>query len=750
MNSFIDIISPHLKLSHYESSSLMDQADDDDSLLLSTIKSKYFHNKLIITHKSTMKHLNRIHHLKSPFLTFLKQQCHVNLNRSKYHITVMNDNDNDDDGLIGECMIHTKHPNNSRQMFNLKDSILKLLPVNCLQLDQSIYEKFKQSHLLKIKLIMDHHTKGYLINLTRLRLNVGESSNRFKVHHKSHRNEGYYMDNDYVEVGYIRGLYHLNLPRLIEINDEIDLFQFEQCKLSDYSLKDGCITFDKLESVKSYNVNDDFIFPCWNNNSDILINFQKSIISSIKCQDNDSTYYNTDSFHTYLIDMDKVTESSKYKVHSQVNFNKDIKLYTTSDIFHNVYFKYQFIRYFKVWNLSPYQLIHKLEWMPFTSDVNEIKLFKLCGEDVFEDREVNCRIDHDGLIIFKRVMTDEFLLGDYGKIPPCDDVKPINIYQEITLSDPEKSLTIVDTSTEISTNVLTNVATFNDNDDDDEFENLIKIKRQKLSNTNNSNTPFEFPQYLSFYSFMKEPNVSQSTEISNSKLNSSQFKFDMPLPIINSHHYILINSTMLKKHYPIFKQLQLKINILEVKLIDEVDFVINSSTGIIILDYIQIIQRDLNGQFLIIDTLLKSCRNYNQLYVLIVMNSSIFNNSEPLTNFQLMCHYHPSLKSIRILIINRENIFPWMMNIMKKEPPQDLSHLNQNKFDLNHESVTFLIECGLNYFQTLIILNRYSLFDFIQLSIDEKITLFDKFIPKPSLVSFTRSFSIDHCLHLIN
>lgn len=303
------------------------------------------------------------------------------------------------------------------------------------------------------------------------------------------------------------------------------------------------------------------------------------------------------------------------------------------------------------WNYSHIKLI-SLNWTSFES----ISILKEELNDVVE-------IDSAALapvLFFERIDLNEFLLGD--RVGDLEQMgKKTNQVQEETSSmvakyETERPLTLNSTN-EFDSVMVNKTETSPDSDtlipnlsldQADEIDKIIlskKVKKRKvvddeiepLEDQKHSKYPKESSNILqsmaSTYPFLEmflfskddvempilmdkaEPEEKLAVDLSVEHLFDKRSKrvLDMPKSMI------LTNANYILKNHGLIEKLRFHMDLVEIKFPGEkdVDFILNETTAIFMISCIELLQNNLNGEFLITKQLMESKRRYMKLIVLV-------------------------------------------------------------------------------------------------------------------------------------
>ncbi|KAI5958734.1 uncharacterized protein KGF55_005733 [Candida pseudojiufengensis] len=408
--------------------------------------------------------------------------------------------------------------------------------------------------------------------------------------------------------------------------------------------------------------------------------------------------YDFHDLNYHLFNQHSDFKSRKYMVQSITSFNpKEI----TDKQFLNDFFHKSFN--FKKWYLKRYQLSIEMDWKPFVVDLKDLQS-QFMIEQINSTFEPNKKYNFDPTKIEKQDITYEH--------PPI----PIKFNSPTIENQIMKSKSKNETTIEIPQ--LTNQATYHN--DTDELDILIQKKKRKLNKTT------DIPTELSLISFLqpksKTPELDPIQEPQTFQFQDTTILTDSSKKIsYDSNQYILINQKSWDKNYSLLKSIETKINLIECHLNYLVDIIVNLTTGIYITKINLLTQINSKGEYLILADLIEMKLHFHKLYILAIGNeSSLIHGGEILQKFQLIC----SSLNIIILFISKDDLELWCFEIFEIEEP----YKNDFLIDIEDLNCNLLCEFGLNYFQANHILQNYTLKQFIEYSLNDKIKYFGNFI----------------------
>ncbi|KAG7663734.1 uncharacterized protein J8A68_002743 [[Candida] subhashii] len=517
-----------------------------------------------------------------------------------------------------------------------------------------------------------------------------------------------------------------------KVSESIDLLDYINDEIKEFDLAQLVTTKNDIWSQKiippdnAYCIQNDYIFQS-------PARAQIEFDSFPEWEYDNQTKENVDleQVHNFIIDQNRLTQSSEYFVYPVARSNGRIKK-PFQELIREYFDKSKTNTH--VWNLAKHQLINNMCWNPFNLDVKTFVKTKLVDplsieSTVCEDYLVTKRYQKTGfeLTLSNASHSAEVLfLTENKNTLETESVQPEREQVPDKEKLPEAKLKDLDAS--FVNTLPSNRATYHN--DTEEIERLVSLRQNKKRKLEKNN--IRLPSGLSMLSFL-EPTISSSenensleelTILDDSKQDSNDTSsFSISETLSNKVYeftqaqYILINQTLWQKDYKLAKDIMGNIQSLEVQFANDVDMIINCQTGIYIAGSNYLLQGDSKNEYLILPSLLSIKQCLHKLYFVILLENSYFLNygGEKLQKIQLICM---SL-NIKCLLIPPEDAFIWIMEIIEVEKPEELD----DPMPQDCEECAFLCECGLSYFQCNFILQRMTLNEFILSNIEEKLKL---------------------------
>ncbi|EMG46516.1 hypothetical protein G210_3237 [Candida maltosa Xu316] len=384
---------------------------------------------------------------------------------------------------------------------------------------------------------------------------------------------------------------------------------------------------------------------------------------------------NITSLSEYLLSQNRVTESGKYLVYPVTKFRSGIE--NAKSLIMLFYIKH--CKVDDEWSLPKNILVNHMNWTPI--DLNVDTFF-----DDYLVEDIECgKVQHE-TVLEKTVL---------------DFIVP-----EITPDD-------------CTQGIITNVATYHN--DTDEFEKVIVPinKRRKISCMDNTILPPE----ISMLSLTKPSIVQSPVKVEQIEEDTSiDFSTSFSEVSFSPNQGIIVDQSLWEFSFQLANELSEKITVIEMKLTYPVHIIINARVGIYLVNSDFLLQTDNVGHFLILDKFLEAKHHLHSLYIVCIVNNSLFfqHGGDKLQKLQLIC---VSI-NIKLVLVSPDHTLSWIFEIINLEEPESLSDF----VDLNCDTVSFLVDVGLTYFQINRILHHCSFEEFIELDTKSKIQMFGNFI----------------------
>lgn len=416
-------------------------------------------------------------------------------------------------------------------------------------------------------------------------------------------------------------------------------------------------------------------------------------------------YPNIKSFIQFIIDQNRITESSKYFVYPVTRFDHD---HTKKRSIHRL--REFFMKHFhddELWQLPKHILIEEMSWNPFGFDL-----------EWFIDRHVEEVVDVGQINQLSKITVWREPKLKY--IPTKEDLvnDPYDSIHEEPPKEPPPTHSV-------HTQFQTNMATYQN--DTAEIEKLASLrKKRRIGVDSNIILPPEISTLL-FVDHNNTPaeeesfSIQEPSEISKEEKETINYNF-------SSTQYIIINQTLWDMDYQLANRLNDTIQIIESKLSYPIDIIINASIGIVITSSEYLIQVDSDNNFLILKELIH-CKMYLlEVYVVATISNPWFleHCGENFQKLQILALGF----DIKIVLVIKEELFQYIIDLINLEGPEVVN----NFIDQTSQECSFLCECGLSYFQSIRIIEEFGFHEFITSNIQVKLDRFSNIIPSELLV----------------